>query len=241
MTVARRLTAPLSILTVILISTVAYQAYYGMGERPPILLNTKFKLFTKDPYTDGLKPYLWDVVYYKGPNDTAFTRPDVVGDVACLGLHVYQDGVNDTYDWATIHVKQELRGSAVERMLQGKLHVWVYPTFSYKYYEETGDPRNVFGLEINDGRHILWYVFSDVNQGVYQVKNHRIVVVETPLNQWSHKEIDVGAEYREAGWEPPKDLSLILILGATKHDPGWRAGYFKEISVTEGEVQVSEP
>ena len=233
MTLIRKLTAPVSVLVALLILALAFQTYYGVGEQPPVLMNTQFKIFTQDPYTNASKPYLWNTVYYKGPNDTAFIRSDVVEEEPCLGMHVHQDGINDTYDWVTIHVKQDLKGHSLRRAFQNEIHLWVYPTFSYKNYEETGDPRNVFGLEINDGNHIVWFVFSDKNQGVYQIKNHRIVVIETPLNQWSLRKIDVGQEYEKAGWTMPEDASFILILGATKHDPGWRAGYIKEILISE--------
>lgn len=233
MSAVRRFAAPASIALCAILLLASYHFYYGQAYKPPILLNTKFKLFTLDPETNSSRPLLWIVVYNKGPGDLAFIREDVVGGEKCLGLHVYQDGANDTYDWVSVHVKQKLVGKSVERLFKARIGLWVYPTFSYVYYGETGDPRNAFGVEINDGTHLLWFIFSDKNAGVYQLRNHRIVVIEAPLNQWSYVEIDVGEEYRKAGWEVPRDAFFILLVGATKHDPGWRAGFFKEILIRE--------
>jgi hypothetical protein len=146
-------------------------------------------------------------------------------------MHIYQDGANDTYDWATIHIKQPIRGNALERMLEKKVGVWVYPTFPYIYDEIEKDPRNVFGIEINDGEHIIWFVFSNHPDQTYTLRNHRIVIIDTPLNEWSYREINIAEQYIEAGWELPEDISFIFITGATKVLEGNFSGYVKEIIV----------
>ncbi len=226
------------LLLLVLSSIVAakFQQDYGSADDYPLILNPKFKYFTRDPMTGEYKPFLWEAAYTKGPNDLTFLRHDLVGGRECLGLHVYQDGANDSYSWATIHVKQTLRGEAVSRLFGSWIGIWAYPTFRFAQDPISKEPWNVFGLEINDGKHLIWFVFSDHASGVYNLRNHRIVLVDAPLNQWSYIKMDVASHYSEAGWESPDDLSLILITGATKMDPGNRAGFYGEIQV-EGKAK----
>jgi len=144
---------------------------------------------------------------------------------------VYQDGASDAYAWATVHVRQNLRGRATRQILEGVLEMWVYPTFLHGRYPDSGHPKNVFGVEINDGTNILWIIFTDQPNEVYQIGLHRIVIVSTPLNQWSHREVRIGKYYSEAGWLLPSEVALILLVGATKGFPGEYAGFFQEIRV----------
>lgn len=213
------------------IAAASFYQSYGKTNDYPIILNPKFKYFTKDPITGDQKPFLWEVTYTIGPNDSAFIRHDVIEGKECLGLHVYQDGANDTYSWANIHVKQALRGQTASRFFSSKIGLWVYPTFSYAQDPNSKEPGNVFGIEINDGKHLLWFIFSDSPSGFYQLRNHRIVLVNAALNQWTHVQIDVLSHYKQAGWEEPSDLSFILISGATKATPGNYAGYYSELNI----------
>ena len=227
----RKLTAPISIILCVIIITISFFQLYGEEYQEPVVFNSKFKYFTKDPITNGSKPLLWETSYFKGPNDSVLIREDIVEGHKCLGLHVYQDGANDTYDWTTLHVKQRIRGNAMNQILNKKIGVWTYPTFTYRYNEISKEPENVFGIEINDGSKIFWFVFSNSEHKIFNLRNHRIVVISTPLNEWSYVEIDLAQHYKEAGWKLPDDVSLILICGATKIWPGIYSGFFREIVI----------
>jgi len=230
-TVNRRRLTYITLILFILIIGISFFQNFGKSQDFPLILNPKFKYFTKDPQTGMQKPFLWEATYTLGPNDSGFLRRDIVADNECLGLHLYQDGANDTYAWANIHVKQAIRGSDVSRLLRSDVSFWIYPTFSFVHDINSKEPWNVFGLEVNDGAHIIWFIFSDSAEQTYQLRNHRIVHTNLPLNQWSHVELDIAEEYTKAGWEEPSDLSFILICGATKTIPGNYVGYFREINV----------
>ena len=215
----------------ILIIGISFFQNYGKAQEFPLILNPKFKYFTKDQYTGMQRPFLWEATYTLGPNDSGFLRRDNVTNIECLGLHLYQDGANDTYAWANIHVKQAIRGEDVSRLFRSTVTFWIYPTFSFVYDLNSKEPWNVFGLEVNDGTHMIWFIYSDSIEQTYQLRNHRIVHTNLPLNQWSYVDLDIAEEYSKAGWEEPSDLSFILICGATKMTPGNYAGYFSEINV----------
>lgn len=214
----------------IFIILLAVMLYGEIFEVPPIV-NPKFKHLTKDPVTQTLKPYMWEVDLILGPNDEAFLRSDVVGGQRCLGMHVLQDGAEDGFEWATIHVRQDLRGRAAQTVFGQSFTVAVFPTFSY--VQDAGYPRNVFGLEIFDGTHLLWVIFSDRNTGIYQISQHRIIVVQTTLNEWSLREISLAHIYESAGWKTPSAFSFTFLVGATRGQPGRFAGFVKEIDVAE--------
>ena len=230
-TMNRRRLAHITLILFILIIVISFFQNLGKAQDFPLILNPKFKYFTKDSQTGLQRPFLWEVTYTLGPNDSVFLRRDNVADNECLGLHLYQDGANDTYAWTTIHVKQAIRGEDVSRLFRSDVSFWIYPTFSFVYDINSKEPRNVFGLEVNDGTHMIWFIFSDSAEQTYQLRNHRIVHINLPLNQWSYVELDLSNEYSKAGWEEPSDLSFILICGATKMTPGNYAGYFREINV----------
>ncbi|WP_455278439.1 hypothetical protein [[Eubacterium] cellulosolvens] len=230
-TAKRRRLTYVTLTLFLLIIGISFFQNLGKAQDFPLILNPKFKYFTKDSQTEMQKPFLWEATYTLGPNDSGFLRRDMVSDNECLGLHLYQDGSNDTYAWATIHVKQAIRGPDVSRLFRSDVSFWIYPTYSFVHDINSKEPRNVFGLEVNDGTHIIWFIFSDCAEQTYQLRNHRIVHKNAPLNQWSYVELDIGEEYAKAGWEEPSDLSFILICGATKITPGSYAGYFREINV----------
>jgi len=109
----------------------------------------------------------------------------------------------------------------------------------HQRYQDSGHPKNVFGIEINDGTNLLWIIFSEQPDEIYQIKGHLIVIINTPMNTWSHREVQVRNYYTYAGWKPPTEVALILLVGATRDMPGEYAGFFEEIKVTSKGPQIS--
>ncbi len=226
-----RIFAPASILTCACMISILFIELYGVMPEAPAIANPRFKYWTRDPVWNFTKPLMWEVSLLLGPKDRGFIRRDVVDGMICLGMHVYQDGANDAHDWATVHVRQNLRGKAVKQLFQGTSEIWVYPTFRHQRYRDSGHPENVFGVEINNGTNLLWIIFSEEPDQVYQIQRHLIVIINTPLNTWSHREVRIGNYYSDAGWTLPSEVALIFLVGATKGTPGEYAGFFQEIKV----------
>jgi hypothetical protein len=110
--------------------------------------------------------------------------------------------------------------------------IWVYSD-SYSDSVSSQHLSSVaWGLEIDDGRRRLWYLFGSQDYAVPSVEkgddnDHYIVSRIADPGAWSYQEIDVLAAYREAGWVLPElrpatyrgveadlrmvDLSLFLI------------------------------
>jgi hypothetical protein len=233
----RRFFGPASGIVCVCLIYAFFTQLYGTTLEPPAIVNPRFKYWTVDPTWKFRKPLGWEVSLLIGPGDEAFPLQDDVDGRFCLGMHVYQDGGDDSHLWATLHVRQNLNRRATQKLLEGTLGVWVYPTFLHERYPWSGHPKNVFGIEINDGTNVLWIVFSQQRNEIYQISGHQIVIIDTPLNRWSYREVQIGKYYASVGWKLPSEVALIFLVGATKGAGGltirgWYAGFVQEVKVT---------
>lgn len=222
----------------ILAVTFAFVNYYGQIYEPSPLLNTGLKFWTRDPAKNLTRPYLWEVDIIKGPYDNVSIFPVHWQDRPSIGMKVFRDNLNSTTVWTTIHVRQDLRGQALDAIFRSTISLWVFPTFAYRYDTENKNPENTFGIEINDGTNLLWYVFSDSPSQVFQLPRHRIVLIETPLNVWSSRQINIARDFEAAGWATPQSISFILIVGTTWLYPGEWMGYFSGLTVDVAPLQT---
>ena len=222
----------------ILAISLAFVAFYGQVYQPSPLLNTNLKFWTLDRTKNLTRPYLWEVDIIKGSSDNVTIYPFNVENRPSIALRADRSNRNNTSVWTTVHVRQDLRGQALDAILRSKISLWVFPTFPYWYNAESKNPENTFGIEINDGINLLWYVFADDPSQVFQLPHHRIVLTQTPLNAWSLKEIDIAEQYQEAGWKMPESISFILILGTTGAHSGNWVGYFSSLSVDVGPLRT---
>jgi len=185
----------------------------------PIILNAKFQYWVRDYTWNLFKPFQWELTPMAGPEDTLLVLNESVSGQRALGIAVNRGGQPSRTDWTILHVKQRINFTDV-------VGIWVYPTFSY---EEGTDPKNVYGVEINDGGHILWYIFSDKNEGIYDVSDyHRVIVVSTKLNIWSYRQIDLQQQYRALNWETPRTVWFMCIVGT--RITGNYHGYFGNVT-----------
>jgi hypothetical protein len=211
--------------------SVAFMSYYGQIYQPSPLLNTNLKFWTLDPNQNTTRPYLWQVDIIKGPFDNVTLSRVNFYDHAAVELNIDRNNQNNSNVWTTLHIRQDLRGQALDVIFRSTISLWVYPTFHYWYNLDNKNPENTFGIEINDGENLLWYVFSDNPSEAFQLPHHRIVVMQTPLNTWSFRQVNIAEEWQAAGYPTPQSISFILILGTTWVHPGSWVGYFSDMSV----------
>jgi hypothetical protein len=216
----------------------AFIVFYGQVFQPSPLLNTNMKFWTIDPTKNIPTPYLWTIDVIQGPTDNVTVYQTSVADRPSIALRVDRSNPNNSQVWTTLHVRQDLRGQALQAIFRSKITLDVYPTFPYWYNPNSKNPENTFGIEINDGTNLLWYVFADEPTQIFQLPHHRIILTQTPLNTWSSKEIHIASQYAEAGWKTPESISFILILGTTWIHPGDWVGYFSALSVNVAPLQT---
>lgn len=221
----------------VIVLTLAFMNYYGQIFETSPILNTNMKFWTMDATKNITKPYLWEVDIIKGSPDSVTLYQINYDNRPSLALKIIRS-TNSSTIWTTVHVRQDLRGRGLDAIFRSKISLWVFPTFPYWYGQDSKNPENTFGIEINDGTNLLWYVFADAPSQVFQLPHHRIVLIETTLNTWSLREIDIAQQFKEAGWEKPQSLSFILIMGTTWVHPGTWVGYFSSLDVNVGPLQT---
>ena len=234
----RRAVAFAAIVLCILTVSSAFIVFYGQVFQPPPLLNTNMKFWTIDPTKNLLTPYLWTIDVIESPSDNISVYQTVIADRPAIALRVIRTNPNNSQIWTTVHVRQDLRGQALDEIFRSKISIDVYPTFAYLYNPTSNNPENTFGIEINDGTNLLWYVFADEPSQIFQLPHTRIILTQTPLNTWSTREIDFASQFKAAGWEMPESISFTLILGTTWLHPGNWVGYFSGLSVDVAPLQT---
>ena len=223
--------AVLSVSICILVVSFSFISLYGQVFEASPLLNTNMKFWTIDPTKNITTPYLWQVDVIKGPHDNVSISQIEAAGRQSLGLNLSRSNQNNTGIWTTVHVRQDVHGLALDALFRSQVSLWVYPTFPYRNDPNTKSPENTFGVEINDGTNLVWYVFADNQSQIFQLPHHRIVLMQTPLKTWSLRELDIGKQFQAAGWKEPQSLSFILIMGTTWVHPGAWGGYFSSLNV----------
>ncbi len=222
----------------ILAVSTAFIIFYGQVFQPPPLLNTNMKYWTVDPTKNILTPYLWTIDLIEGPTDNISVYQTVIANHSSIALKVVRSDRNNSQIWTTVHVRQDVRGQALAAIFRSNITIDVYPTFTYVYDPASKNPENTFGIEINDGTNLLWYVFANETNQIFQLPHTRIILTQTPLNTWSTREFNIASQYEAAGWKMPESISFTLILGTTWLYPGNWVGYFSGLSIEVPPVQT---
>jgi hypothetical protein len=229
-------------LTVVALSILAtsftFIAYYGQVFQAPPLLNTNMQYWTIDPTKNLTTPYLWTIDLIQGPTDNGSVFRAVVGGRNALGLRVVRTNANNSQIWTTVHVRQDVHGQALGAIFKANITLDVFPTFQYLYNPQTKNPENAFGIEINDGTNLIWYLFADEPSQVVQLPHHRIILTQTPLNAWSTRSLNISSQYAAAGWDRPVSISFTFIIGTTWLHIGNWVGYFSNLSVSVPTLQI---
>jgi hypothetical protein len=230
--------ALLSVSFCILAVSFSFMSFYGQVFEPSPLMNTNMKFWTNDPTNNITRPYLWQVDIIKGPHDNVSLHQTEMANRQALEMKLSRSNVNNTQVWTTLHVRQDIHGQALGAIFTSEISLWVFPTMHYRYDDKLHNPENTFGVEINDGTNLLWYVFSDEASQVFQLSHHRIVLMETPLDTWSLRQLDIGKQFQAAGWKQPESISFTLILGTTQIYLGTFQGYFSGLTVNVRQRQT---
>jgi len=222
----------------ILATSFSFIIYYGQVFEPPPLLNPNMQYWTIDPTKNITTPYLWTIDLIEGPTDNASVFRAVVGGRNAVGLRVIRTNANNSQIWTTVHLRQDVRGQGLNAIFHANISLDVFPTFQYLYNPDTKNPENAFGVEINDGTNLIWYIFADEPSRIVQLPHHRIILTQTPLNAWSTRTLRIASQYAAAGWNNPVSISFTLIIGTTWLHLGNWVGYFSNLSVTVPPIQL---
>jgi len=220
---ARKLTAPLSVVLLIVVAGLAFTQLQTRPEIPPPILDPQFDLWVSDAAVGGQRPLVWGLGYVKGPEDKVELRETTLEGRRALEIRILQDGVDD--EWAYVYLNQTIDGARLRALYTMELGVWVLTELSCACKAPTTSQSTVFGLEIDDSAHGLTFIFSPERMAPQQFLAHRTIYLETVAGTWTYHRIDIAKEYRNAHWSLPERITFSIVLGAPGSASGVHIGY----------------
>jgi hypothetical protein len=235
----RTLTAPLSAVFLILIAGLAFTQLQAKTEYPPPILDPEFGLWVSDPALGGKKPMVWDLEYEKGNGDQILMQETVIADEESLRLQIIKNGPD--VGWTYIRLGQTIDGNRLRAFLDEEVGIWVFLDTTCACNNRTlSDMISVFGVEINDGTHVIDFVFDQTTAKTNETPMRQTVILNTPIGKWTHHSISIIERYSDAKWKLPDRISLSIVFGIKGLTSGYHAGYVHGFSITK-ETKSTQP
>jgi len=173
---------------------------------------------------------VWDLDYGKGAGDQIRLEQATLSGRNALEMQLFQNGTDDK--WVYVHLIQKIDAARLTALFDMELSVWAFaePPCSCKLASNYQPV--IFGIETNDGTHVLTFIFSNTTYELQQLPTHRIVFLPTPPGEWTLHTIDLAREYDNAQWERPDQLSFMIIFEAAGSAGGWHTAYLHHFSWT---------
>jgi hypothetical protein len=150
---------------------------------PDRIINPDYSMWP----TYGNAPVGWTLQTITGVNASCqFITYDGRGALQLIALHQ-----NSLSDLPITRLTQTV-------IFPSSLAVWVHPTRpAANLFSE------MYGLEVDDGRHRLWILFGDSDEYGSLSLNSAFVYQRAPLNIWTRQIIDLPSVYQRLGWPIP--------------------------------------
>lgn len=108
---------------------------------------------------------------------------------------------------ATLMLTLDAQSAGVNRVsLRSQVVLPLKPFGVWVYWDPPASAASsvAYGLEIDDGRHQLWFLFGSQGNAELLGDEAYVVTLDVPLRTWNLQQIDVPAAYAEAGWRLPE-------------------------------------
>jgi len=166
---------------------------YSLGSISTVELDQSFLSADAIPnpaykFWDGTEntPIYWSVTDDPPGSGTAIPMVADGRPVMKLGLHAEDEGLNRIalQNWINLPTSP--------------IGIWLY------WNPPKEDPASVaYGLEIDDGKHLLWFIYGPSDYSEPPAEGQYIIYQSIPPRTWVHREIDIPAAYAQAGWQLP--------------------------------------
>ena len=199
---------------------------YRLDSAPATLLNGEFSYWSD--YMGMSMPIGWNPVLIGGEGDAADIRPSglILGEG--VQLVVYEDGMTED-DAASTHAGLSRRIA----FPRSEVSAVVIPGVNT---ESLGATPLGPAIHFLDGKgHSVILGFSDAIEqeqvSVCTECGHVAVMQPAPLHQWSEHSIDVAKYWKEAGWEIPEEVTVLVVLSADAAYPGYYTFHVGSVTV----------
>lgn len=242
MQLSRKLTAPLSVVLLIITAGLAFVNLPRSTVGPPLILDPNFALWAEDSGINRLM--VWDLEYAKGTGDQVKLAQTEMGGKGALEISVFQDGADQK--WAYVYLRQTIDGGRLAALFNSTVEISVFLESSSDCGQQPASQSTIFGLEINDLRHVLTFNFCQGTAQPVEFPDQRTVFLTTPSGQWISHRIDLFKEYKDAGWIQPPDqlklpdrISFSLMFGVAGNATGWHRAYVHGFSVLKPQTSLA--
>lgn len=232
MRLLRKLTAPLTVVVLILVAAMAFNMHlHPSSENPPPILDPEFSLWVPDASVGGNRPLVWHLTYVRGTGDQIRLQRTALSGRNALEIQVFEDGMDQ--ELVYIYLWQMIDGARLNALFNMEVSVSIFLNLSCACRQPPASQSAVFGIRTNDGLHALDFIFSNRTSQPQVQPGQRTVFLPTPEGEWTSHRIDFAKEYKNAQWmEQPDRLFFGIVFGAADSASGWRTGYVHGFSAT---------
>ena len=228
MSFTRRFTAPISIVLLIIVTAIA--PFTILKSNPvisPPVLDPNFELWMGDSGKTQL--VVWRSEYVIASGDSIFLNRTTFDHMTVLKMDLLkQNRTGSTYAFVT----QIIDGPRLAALFTLNISAWVLRT-SCVCSSSPNAGNEVFGVDFNDGTHVLTYVFSTLSMETQVRWNERVVLLQTPRDQWVKVPLDIAKQFYNAHWKKPERVTLGIIFGAGSDVTGSRSAYLHNFTWSE--------
>ncbi len=188
---------------------------------PSPILDPDFALWVER--AGQTQPMVWQFRYVRTPNDSVLLNQTMTSGMTAIEFQILR---NDHVGWTYAYLSQSIDGPRLTALFTMDVAIWVM--------KDTQVPQTaLFGVELNDGLHVLTFIFSDQPAKPQQFLAHRTVFLQTPGNTWVKQPLDFAKQYAEAKWERPDRVTLSIVFGAGPNAIGLQTAYIHGFSVSQ--------
>lgn len=218
---ARRYVAPISIALLIIVAGATFATLRTNTTNPPPILDPNFSLWVQN--SGQSRPLIWRFQNVTSPNDLVMLNQTTINGKNATQLQILKS--NHT-GWTYAYLSQSIDGPRLTALFTIDVAIWVM--------KDTQVPQAaLFGVEVNDGVHVLTFIFSDQAAEPQQFLAHRTVFIQTPGNTWVNQPLDFAGQYKAAKWERPDYLTLSVVFGVGPSALGPQSVYIHGFSVSQ--------
>jgi len=216
----RRAITPISIGLLIIVAAVApFTILRSSPVIAPPILDPNFELWVGNASERHL--VVWHSEYVTAIGDSISLTQTTVNHAKALEFDLFKENESgSTY----VFVSQDIDGPGLASLFNLNISIWVLRESCLCNSSSTLG-NEVFGVELNDGTHVLTYIFSTLPTRPQLLWDRRIIFFATPSGQWVKVPLNFAREYYSAQWSRPARVTLGIIFGAGIDVTGWRRAY----------------
>jgi len=224
----KRATAPISIGLLIIVAAIAP---FTILRTPPVttppILDPNFELWLGNSSDRHL--VVWRSEYVVATGDSISLNETTFNQMTALKFNLFKENrTAPTY----AYVSQEINGPRLAALFALNISAWILREPCACNSTSTIGNGEVFGVELNDGTHVLTFIFSARPAEAQVLWAKRIVFLETPADQWAKVPLDIAEEYQSAQWKKPDRVTLGIIFGAGIDVTGSRQAFLHNFTWT---------